>query len=202
MKTNVKWIIVVDEGGVSVFVGLLKGGSVKSKELAARVLSVLTGEFKIIKDDERRALMSSTDKMKDVQPGKEANMRALVQVRKAGGIKLLVKSLRKGGYTAKIVEYAVLALGNLAENAANKAAIVKMGGIPTMVDVLRHGTPAGKAKAAGALWAIASEDNIVAVRKAGGIPVSSLQCRSVVCTLCGCVHVLCVSYLSRTRFCS
>jgi hypothetical protein len=62
------------------------------------------------------------------------------------------------------------ALWNLAVLDDNKKAIARAGGISPLVMLLRHGSPAGKEAAAGALLELAfDDDNKVLIASAGGI---------------------------------
>ena len=82
----------------------------------------------------------------------------------------LVRALREGDDAAKAT--AARKLGNLAAcNDANEVLIAEAGGIPPLVDLLRNGSAAAKARAVWALENVACNDaNRVLIAEAGGIP--------------------------------
>jgi vacuolar protein 8 len=142
-------------GGIPPLVEVLRAGSAKAKEQAARALSRLA-----------------------------YNDACEVLIAEAGGIAPLVELLRDGSVEAKFwVARALGHLAS--NNAANKVLIAEAGGIPPLVELLRDGSTEARlwaptlgvygvsAAPAMALYQLAlnNKANKVAIAEAGGIPL-------------------------------
>ena len=167
--------------GIPPLVDLLRDGSAKAKEDAARTLSSLACSIAngvlivadgaisplidLLRDGSADAKLWAATALREVAGDNDANR---VLIADAGGIPPLVKLLRDGSAIVKLE--AALALRHLAYRNDNEVLIAEAGGIPPLVDLLRDGGAHAKWWAADALVLLARnhDANAVAIALAVG----------------------------------
>ena len=171
--------------GIPPLVDLLRDGSAKAKEDAARTLSSLACSIAngvlivadgaisplidLLRDGSADAKLWAATALRKVAGDNDANR---VLIAEAGGIPPLVKLLRDGSAIVKLE--AALALRHLAYRNDNEVLIAEAGGIPPLVDLLRDGGAHANGWTAEALVLLACNHDANAVTVAMAVSLDAL----------------------------
>ena len=170
-------VAIVEAGGISPLVDLLRDGGAEAKGRAARALNNLASNhptgYRVLTALEGliHVLREGDDASKTVAAKQLGDFAIITEHRRAiaaaGGISPLVDLLRDGGAEAK--GRAAEALFWLAFDDANRILISEAGAVPRLVDLLRDGREVDKGQAAMALGNLARKNDANAVAIAAEI---------------------------------